>query len=218
MRWRLVGWILRLALLAAVLYGVWLVASHFVGKHYFAEGMRHLATDPRAAARSFETAVKLQPRNPRYRASLGRAYLKQKDYVSAAKHLKEAAERKPDDFGLWHDLGEACLKSDSPVGATEAFRKALEIRPNAPQPLAGLAEAAVQADDWEAALDPLRKLWSNDPSDFEIGSRLAKALGTTGQYDEALKVCGSARERLAKKWRAEGASWVPGDGDQGSEE
>ncbi len=199
MRWRVFRWIVRIALVAAVLYGVWLVGSYFVGKHYFTEGMRRLADDPAAAARSFGTAVKLRPRNPQYRAALGRAYLKQGDYVPAADHLERAARRDPDNFGLWHDLGEACLHANSPARATEAFQRAREIRPDAQQPLAGLAEAAVLAGNWEAALDPLRTLWKQTPSDFETGARLVKALGKSGHYDETLKVCTTAKAQIARE-------------------
>lgn len=199
MRWRVLRWIIRIAVLAAVLYGIWLVGSYFVGKRYFGEGMRRLADDPAAAARSFSIAVKLQPTNAQYRAALGRAYLKQNDYVSAAAHLEAAARRDPDNFGLWYDLGQACLQANSPVGATEAFQRALAIRPDAQQPLSGLAEAAVLAEDWEAALDPLRQLWKRQPSDFETGAQLVKALLTSGHHDETLKVCAAAKSGIAKK-------------------
>jgi tetratricopeptide (TPR) repeat protein len=206
MRWRTVRWVIRILVVVALLYGVWLVASYFVGKHYFTQGMRCLADDPAAAARSFGVAVRLQPRNAQYRAALGRAYLKQKDYVSAANHLEKAANRDPDNFGLWQDLGDTCLKANSPVAATKAFQKALEIRPDAQQSLSGLAEAAVLADDWEAALPPLRKLWAQGQSDLETGRKLAQALVSTGHNDETLKVCKAAKARIAKQLSGVGAT------------
>ena len=193
MKWRIALWILRIAVIAAVLYGVWCGAAYFLGKHYFRRGMVDFARDPVASMQRFEVAAKLQPKNARYQAAFGRASMKAGRFPQAAKSLQKAANLRPEDFGIWHDLGQAYLKANAPAESVRAYKRALEIRPNAELAMVGLAEAATKAGDAAAALDPLRLLWKRSPKDVGLAGRLASALVQQGKADEALAVCAKAR-------------------------
>jgi len=220
MRWRAFVWIVRIALVGSILYGLWCGTAYYAARHYFRQGMVYSASDAAKATRSFRVAVRLQPRNGRYRAALGRAAMKSGQFGLAVENLRVAAERRPQDFGVWHDLGDAYLRAGAPGSAAEAFRRALEIRPEAPLALQGLAEAAVRAGDSGAALDPLRRLWQRTPSDLDLGARLARALLQQGKHDEALKVCSQAKQQIIRSlagkpqasWRA-AAPFLAVEGD-----
>jgi hypothetical protein len=43
MRWRVFVWLVRIAALATVLYGLWCGVAHLAGRHYFRRGMRHFS-------------------------------------------------------------------------------------------------------------------------------------------------------------------------------
>ena len=195
MRWRTFVWILRIAVALAILYGVWCGVAYFVGNYYFRQGMTHLAQSPTDAMRHFEIAAKLQPRNARYRAAMGRAALKAERFPEAAEHLRRAAELRPRDFGIWHDLGEAYLKANAPAQAAKAYQRALAIRPEAELALEGLAEAATRAGDSQLALDPLRQLWRRTPNDVALAGKLVSALAKEGKLDETLQVCSRIGKR-----------------------
>ena len=199
MKWRIAKWLVYLAILGAVAYGIWSSIAHVAGKHYFRKGMSQVEADPAAARKSFGMAARLRPKEAQYQGWLGRACLRQKDYLSAAHHLKRAAELKPENLGFWMDLGEASMQANSPVGAREAYEKALEIRPDARSAMEGLVEAATAMGDPAAAMDPLRSLWEASPDDTDIAAQLARALADSGQNDEALKVSGDALGRLGKQ-------------------
>jgi len=219
MSWRTLGWVLRVALVLAILYGVWCGVSYFAGRHYYRRGMAAVAASPEAAMQPLGVAVRLQPGNARYRAALGRAALAAERYPEAARHLQRAADRDPRNFGIWHDLGEAYLKANAPAEATRAYRQALAIRPEAELALEGLAEAATRAGDAKSALEPLRELWKRAPDDRTFAARLAPALIEAGKYDEALEVCEKARKgapevAIATLWngqepKGDWASWLP---------
>ena len=93
MKWRTVVWILRIAVILAIVYWVWCTAAYFVGKHSFRRGMTDLAQSPTAAMRRFEIAVRLQPGNARYRAALGRAALKAERFPEAAEVPRGRVQR-----------------------------------------------------------------------------------------------------------------------------
>jgi tetratricopeptide (TPR) repeat protein len=193
MTWRAIVWVLRIAAIAAVLYGVWCGAAYFLGKHYFRRGMVAFASNPPASMQQFAIAAKLQPKNARYQAAHGRAALKAGQFPQAAASLQRAASLRPDDFGIWHDLGQAYLKADAPAESVRAYKRALEIRPDAELALTGLAEAASKSGDAAAAIEPLRSLYACSPKDVGLAGRLASALVTQGKADEALQVCSKIR-------------------------
>jgi len=195
MKWRIIAWVLRIAVVAAILYGVWCGAAYFLGGYYFRQGMRDWAASAELARPRLAMAAKLQPRNARYQAAYGRAAMKAGQFPQAAASLQKAADLRPDDFGIWHDLGEAHLKANAPAESVRAYQRALEIRPNAELALSGLAEAATKAGDASAALEPLRALYARSPKDVALAGRLASALAKQGKYDEALQVCAKIRAK-----------------------
>lgn len=203
MSWGAVRWLLRLAFVAAVAYGAWHAIAYYLGKHYFRRGMVAMAEQPGQATRMFSIAVRLQPRNARYRAALGRAALKQGRFSEAAVQLQKAARQRPNDFGIWYDLGMARLKSNSPALAIKAFQRALQIRPEAEAALAGLVEASTRTGDLAAAIAPLKQLWERSPTNVSLGAKLAAALITQSQYDEALQVCTRVRKVVEPPKRRE---------------
>ena len=197
--WAVARWLAWLAVIAAVLYGAWWVASGALARQYFVAGMRDTVGNPARAVKSLTIAARLRPQEAQYRAALGRALLAHQDYAGAVAQLQEAARRKPEDFGLWFDLGEAALKASSPGVATQALQQALKIRPQSAEAMELLAEAAATSGNWSSAVGPLRQLWRKDPENLTAAAQLARALVATQGYGEALKVCADARARLAKR-------------------
>ncbi|MGQ9730232.1 MAG: tetratricopeptide repeat protein [Candidatus Zipacnadales bacterium] len=208
MKWRLFIWIVRIAVIVTFLYGAWSGVSYFGGRHYFRRGMATLMSNPKEAVRQLNIAVKLQPKNPRYRAALGRAVLRTDRPAAAVVHLRIASEMRPDDFGIWYDLGKASLDAGDTAQAKVAFERALAIRPDAYTALEGLAEAARQTGDAEAALAPLRKLRERASADLKLAEDLAACLCKTGHYDEALKTCQQSLSQIVKEQeRSERPNW-----------
>jgi tetratricopeptide (TPR) repeat protein len=94
------------------------LAQHGVGKSRALRGTPELAIDP------LSKAVSLDPKNARYRRSLGLALVKAKKWARAEEELARAVEAAPDGQLYWR-LGEARLELERFDTAAEALQYAV---------------------------------------------------------------------------------------------
>jgi len=99
------------------------LAQHAVGKSRLIRGSADLAIDP------LSKAVSLDPKNPRYRRSLGLALVRAKQWARAEEELARAVEQAPDPQLEWR-LGEARLELQRYDIAAEALERAVDGLPN----------------------------------------------------------------------------------------
>jgi len=98
------------------------LVQHGVGKSRMLRGTTDLAIDP------LSKAVALDPKNPRYRRSLGLALARAKQWARAEEELSRAIEQAPEGLLQWR-LGEARLELKRYDGAVEALRRAVNSMP-----------------------------------------------------------------------------------------
>ena len=98
------------------------LAQHAVGKSRLIRGSADLAIDP------LSKAVSLDPKNPRYRRSLGLALVQGKLWARAEEELTRAVEMAPDAHLQWR-LGEARLELKRYDTAAESLQRAVDGLP-----------------------------------------------------------------------------------------
>ncbi|WP_092998220.1 tetratricopeptide repeat protein [Thiohalomonas denitrificans] len=65
--------------------------------------------------------------NPMLRFGLGKAYLNEKEFDSAAEHLQRAVEQDPEYSAAWKLLGRAQVQAKHTDEAAQAFRRGIEV-------------------------------------------------------------------------------------------
>ncbi|KKS05641.1 hypothetical protein A3K01_03190 [candidate division WWE3 bacterium RIFOXYD1_FULL_43_17] len=109
------------------------------------------------AVSAYNTAIQLDPTNPRLRLDLGGMYYAQKDYLSAANQFRQAFSLKPDYANAYYNFAQSMVQLNDLQSAKQAFE---------------VTKTLVEADSEDAKL-----------LDKEIASidEKIKAAGTTGQ-------------------------------------
>ncbi|KKS30756.1 MAG: hypothetical protein UU92_C0020G0014 [candidate division WWE3 bacterium GW2011_GWA1_42_12] len=109
------------------------------------------------AVSAYNTAIQLDPTNPRLRLDLGGMYYAQKDYLSAANQFRQAFSLKPDYANAYYNFAQSMVQLNDLQSAKQAFE---------------VTKTLVEADSEDAKL-----------LDKEIAAidEKIKAAGTTGQ-------------------------------------
>ena len=109
------------------------------------------------AVSAYNTAIQLDPTNPRLRLDLGGMYYAQKDYLSAANQFRQAFSLKPDYANAYYNFAQSMVQLNDLQSAKQAFE---------------VTKTLVEADSEDAKL-----------LDREIAAidEKIKAAGTTGQ-------------------------------------
>lgn len=109
------------------------------------------------AVSAYNTAIQLDPTNPRLRLDLGGMYYAQKDYLSAANQFRQAFSLKPDYANAYYNFAQSMVQLNDLQSAKQAFE---------------VAKTLVPADSEDAKL--LNK-------EIAAIDEKIKAAGTTGQ-------------------------------------
>jgi tetratricopeptide (TPR) repeat protein len=143
--------------------------------------------DPRVAA-ELESAVALEPENPRARMHLGLAYQRLGRLTDAARELRAALARRADLIEARYALAGVLADQGDDAGAIAEFLAVLDRTPNQVgclAPLAALYERAGQAPLAEAALIAITRLVPAVPYHRY---RLAEFYDRTGAREKARHV------------------------------
>jgi tetratricopeptide (TPR) repeat protein len=91
------------------------------------------------AKKELEAAVKADPKNPRYRLTLGQLYYELEMYPKAGEQLVEVVEARPNDIEAWRSYGRVCCRAGDWAQAVESYEKIVSLleTPPAPPPPAG---------------------------------------------------------------------------------
>ena len=137
------------------------------------------------ARNTLEKVLAVDPKSPTALRQLGELELQTGDYVQAARHLKGAAEARPDDAVAWLYEGQALEKTHDLAGARTALETSLKLTPGQLQArlllghvYLGLKDPAAAEDQFEAAL-----LLQSSSVEAQLG--LAEAQITKGNFAEA---------------------------------
>lgn len=110
-------------------------------KPVFNLGLASLGKDAKAAEKSFDKAIELDPDNRRIFLWQGDAYLQQGRYVDALNAYRNAARDRQLESEANTRIGNAEMRAGNYAAATEQFRQAAKQAPQDPRPIAGEAQA-----------------------------------------------------------------------------
>ena len=97
---------------------------------HFNKGLAHVRLqDHPAAIASFERAITIEPKNPRFLFALAAALRSQHRYLEAGTFFEQAIAQQPDHAEYHFNLGEVRRATSDFVGAREAFSRTLELAP-----------------------------------------------------------------------------------------
>ena len=81
------------------------------------------------AVSAYNTAIQLDPTNPRLRLDLGGMYYAQKDYLSAANQFRQAFSLKPDYANAYYNFAQSMVQLNDLQSAKQAFEVAKTLVP-----------------------------------------------------------------------------------------
>jgi tetratricopeptide (TPR) repeat protein len=128
-------------------------AQKALGAKEFDSGISHL-----------KKAVELYPNFPQAYATMGAAYLDQKNYKEAQTALGKAVELDPKAAGAFIELGATLNQLKDYPGAVTALTKGLELNPDVPAGDYELAKAYMAQQQWQNAEPHLRKVIAAEPN------------------------------------------------------
>jgi Tfp pilus assembly protein PilF len=148
---------------------------------------------PDEAARLFETAVQLQPKNPDLLLSYARLLISRNQIAEAERRLKQAGENSTS-VGPLVSLGEFYIGTNRPQGSVATFRRAVELDQHSIEAKLGLATALSrmgQGTQAEQVLQSAVKLSPTAPAPYLL---LGAIYSEQKQFDKALAAYGKALE------------------------
>ncbi|MBV8667322.1 MAG: sulfotransferase, partial [Burkholderiaceae bacterium] len=141
--------------------------------------------DWEAAAKAFETALRLAPRYDAH-MNLGLVRLAQERHAEAAQHFGAAGGLLPGAADVWHNLGLAWQAQELVDDAIFAYRRALDLQPESPHSLTNLADALAARGDTTEAIEHYAAVLAVQSDNVEALYGLARA--QTDAFDrEAIK-------------------------------
>lgn len=157
------------------------------GLAHLSFGIAEQTVDPDSerAFTALETAVKLEPENPKARYHLGLAYDRKGRFSDAAKQYAIAVERRPQMYDAQFQLATALRMSGDNAGAVTAYEALLRNEPTHIGALSALSEvyeAVQRMDDAEQSLITITRL---QPNVAYHQYRLAKFYERSGNKNKA---------------------------------
>ncbi|RKZ27385.1 hypothetical protein DRQ20_00560 [bacterium] len=138
------------------------------------------------AKREFETALKLNPRNPNVHYNLAVYYKKKKDYKSAAKHLAEAAKLDTANTDYLFELGEVYANLEDYKNAEITFAKITKIDPKNKDAWFNLGVTRVKLEKFKEAARAFEKVVEIDSKDADAYLLLGRVYYRMKEYKKAL--------------------------------
>lgn len=136
------------------------------------------------AARKYETAVKIEPRNPPLLFSLGNAYFNQLDFERAAENYQRVLELDPFHAEAHLMQGSSLLRLGRPEGAIPLLHKALELDPELIRAHVPMGRALATLDRTEEAIEHF-ELGAHTENDGSVHYQLFNLYRKLGQKDKA---------------------------------
>ena len=137
------------------------------------------------AVAAFDTAIRLDPRDPNARGSAGLSLFALDRPAQALEQFRAAAELAPHDGGRLGNYGYALMRAGRPDDAVVVLRRAAELSPNDPAVWMQLAEVHWRAQRYDDALPPARRAAALAPRDVRTQVLLGNVLQTLARFAEA---------------------------------
>ena len=148
-------------------------------------------------------AIDVDGRAAMYHSNLSNVYREAGQFTEAAASLRTACGLAPADLPLHLRLGVILHgRLDDPSGAADAFRKALAVDSQCGEAHAGLAVALHRLGD-PAAMEHYKTALRLQPTDAELLSNFAMALGSKGEYERGTELM----QRAVQLKPQSGAFW-----------
>jgi tetratricopeptide (TPR) repeat protein len=139
----------------------------------------------RAALKSYEQAVRLDPAEAKWWYSLALARSFAGDSEGATAALDEAIARNERYVPAHWRQGELLRAQGDWAAAEKAFQRALAINPREPAALVGVVRVELQRQNTREALTLLEQLLKRSPNNPFLYQLLGQAYRQAGRYDEA---------------------------------
>lgn len=148
----------------------------------------------RAAYPELMQAIRLDPRNPRYRQTLGTFFLYDRDYPAAERETLRALDLDPNLAEARNNLGTIYLQQGRSADAAVQFRKALQNLSYATPEIAAynLGKASYQLGDYAAAAEAFERSLAIIPNNPEGRFDLAMSYSRLGRLAQAEKAFSAA--------------------------
>jgi len=157
------------------------------------------AGDWKGAVRVLQQQVRVTPRDPEAQFLLGRALLRQGDFVAARKALIASTAASPKyerliDFLLtkyWRvemQRGTEAMASGQMGQATTHFENAVALKPEENDGQRALGDASLLAGDFRRAVEAYKTVVARDPKDWRARDSLGEAYFRLGDYARSVKL------------------------------
>jgi tetratricopeptide (TPR) repeat protein len=138
------------------------------------------------AAKEFQKACELEPEHASGYTNLGMIYFRQGGLKEAKQLFEKACKLSPDLGELYLNLGLVQDELKEYADATKSYEKALELRKNNyPRARAALGDLLVRTGQTDRGLALLKETVQSEPRSVEAHYRLARALESLGQLEDA---------------------------------
>jgi len=160
------------------------------GMYELAGRVAMMQEDYEQAARFYQQASDLKPRNVRYREALGRAQFHAGSYAAALETLDELKRVRDYVIPVWGHtmIGDCQMALKRPYEARDAYYAASELHPSSPGVWANLAKAALTLQDAPRAILTARQALNLDAGCLDALLVLGYALLREGQIPRAVGV------------------------------
>lgn len=138
------------------------VAHHRIGQQLLRRD------DFPGARRHFETAVRLEPRNPTFQIDAAKTLVLTGELEVAGFLLSEALNRAPNEQEGWATLGLLRIQQEDFAGAIDAYERGLDLAPGTPAIYNGLAEAYLSTGQTARALEMLEASLQINPEQEQV--------------------------------------------------
>lgn len=155
--------------------------------------------EPLDAITHFARALRIEPRELRYRTGLSEAYIARQWYPEAAAELDTLTRAYPDSARLWTRLGFARNHGRMYEGAVEAYGRALALDPDNDEYARNITSALLnrgvelqEAGDFDGARAMYRRARAAYPLDWISLNNLAALEMEQGNWEEAYRILSQA--------------------------
>ena len=127
----------------------------------------------------------LRPDDDPLRARLAGQLMALRRWVEAIPHLRQLADKNPQDVRTWHNLAIAHQALGHLRDAYDAWTHVLELTPDSGDAYARRGEVLLDLHDWSAAADDLLHAHESDIQALDVVLNLSIALEKTGELTAA---------------------------------
>ena len=161
--------------------------------HYMAEAYLVL-DDPRNAAKSYQTAIRLNPNRDDSHLKLGNLYFSEERFSEAADEYDKAVNLWPSSENTFA-LGQAYMNMSRFSDAENQFNKVLRMEPLKPDGHYGLGLNASRQDRYDEAIGHFKSAVRLDKDFYAAYAEMGYAHADLGQIDEALEIVRNLKDR-----------------------